>query len=60
MFYSFLAISVAALVGWVFLPLAKYFRLGKIIPHEQAAEVIGNHFGNVKDKLLNVLQLKNH
>jgi len=59
LFYSFVGISAAALIGWVILPLLKYFRLGQVISHEQAAEVIGSHFGDVKDKLLNVLQLKN-
>ncbi|MFK7982823.1 MAG: DUF4175 domain-containing protein [Saprospiraceae bacterium] len=59
LFYSFVGISAAALIGWVILPLLKYFNLGQVISHEQAAEVIGDHFGDVKDKLLNVLQLKN-
>ena len=58
MFYSFLGTSLIALVYWVFTPMIHYFRLGKLISHEQAAEIIGNHFSNVKDKLLNVLQLK--
>lgn len=35
------------------------FRLGKVISHTQAAEIIGRHFPNVQDKLLNTLQLKN-
>ncbi|MEM6317426.1 MAG: DUF4175 family protein [Bacteroidota bacterium] len=59
LFYSFVGVSLLALGGWVVMPLLKYFNLGKVISHEQAAEVIGDHFGNVKDKLLNVLQLKN-
>ena len=59
LFYSFVGISGVALIGWVILPLLKYFNLGQVISHEQAAEVIGSHFGDVKDKLLNVLQLKN-
>ncbi len=58
MFYSFLSLSFLALAYWVFSPLLSYFRLGKIISHEQAANIIGDHFGNVKDKLLNILQLK--
>lgn len=58
LFYSFVGISVLALAGWVFLPLLRYFRLGSIISHERAAQIIGSHFGNVKDKLLNVLQLR--
>ncbi len=56
--YSFLGISLLALGVWVFQPLLHYFRLGKIISHRQAAEIIGNHFTDVKDKLLNVLQLR--
>lgn len=58
LFYSFIGASSLALIGWVFLPLLRYFRLGSVISHEQAADIIGDHFGNVKDKLLNVLQLK--
>ncbi len=59
LFYSFVGISVVALVNWVLIPLLGYFRLGKVISHQRAAEIIGDHFANVKDKLLNVLQLKN-
>lgn len=58
LFFSFLGLSLMALSYWVFLPLAKYFRLGQQISHEQAASIIGDHFVDVKDKLLNILQLK--
>lgn len=58
LFYSFIGISVVTLSVLVFRPLLQYFKLGAVISHEQAASIIGRHFGNVKDKLLNVLQLK--
>ena len=58
LFYSFLGLSSLSLISWVLIPLLHYFRLGKLISHEQAAEIIGQHFGDVKDKLLNILQLK--
>lgn len=58
LFYSFVGTSVVAVTGWILVPLFKYFRLGKVISHDQAAEIIGEHFTGVKDKLLNVLQLK--
>jgi hypothetical protein len=58
LFYSFIGISVLTLGILVFRPLLHYFKLGAVISHEQAASIIGRHFGNVKDKLLNVLQLK--
>lgn len=56
--WGFLGVSAVALYEWVALPLMHYFRLGKVINHEQAALIIGQHFTNVKDKLLNILQLK--
>lgn len=58
MFYSMLTVSLGSLGVWVLQPLMHYFRLGKLISHEQAATIIGNHFPNVQDKLLNILQLK--
>lgn len=58
MFWSFLAVSGAALWAWVAVPLMHYFRLGQTISHEKAASIIGEHFTDVKDKLLNILQLK--
>ncbi len=58
LFYSFIGISLGALAYWVIAPLSRYFKLGKIISHEKAAEIIGEHFSDVKDKLLNILQLK--
>ena len=58
MFWGFLLLSGTLLYRWVGLPLLHYFHLGKVISHEQAAVIIGNHFSDVKDKLLNILQLK--
>ncbi len=58
MFYSFLGVSAASLWGWVAMPLMHFYRLGKVISHEQAAKIIGDHFADVKDKLLNILQLR--
>lgn len=58
LFYGFLT-SVALVAGnWIVLPLIHYLRLGKVISHEQAAQIIGKHFHNVEDRLLNILQLK--
>jgi hypothetical protein len=50
--------GIATLIIWIIVPLMKMQRLGKIISHEQAAQIIGTHFPEVSDKLLNVLQLK--
>lgn len=58
LFYGFIAVSVLTFIIAVLVPLLKIFRLGKVISHEKASEIIGTHFSNVQDKLLNILQLK--
>ena len=57
LFYGFIAFSLICAGVWVILPATHYFRLGSVISHDRAAAIIGDHFGNVKDKLLNLLQL---
>jgi hypothetical protein len=58
LYYSFLVLSTLTLGSLVFKPLLQYFSLGKVISHKKAAQIIGAHFQNVQDKLLNVIQLK--
>lgn len=58
LYYSFLILSITTLSSLVFKPLLQYFSLGKVISHKKAAQIIGAHFQNVQDKLLNVIQLK--
>ncbi|RZL47983.1 MAG: hypothetical protein EOP00_10430 [Pedobacter sp.] len=58
LFFSFLLISLIAIGFWIIKPALAYFKLGKTISLEQASNLIGNHFFNVKDRLLNTLQLK--
>ena len=55
---SFVLMTLTSLGYLVLWPLAQYYRLGKVISHDQAAAIIGNHFGHIQDKLLNILQLK--
>ena len=59
LFWSFLVATGYILARFIVLPLTRINRIGKIISHEQAALIIGRHFANVQDKLLNVLQLHN-
>lgn len=58
LFYSFVGITAYLLGNYVIIPVSKLYRFGTIINHNQAAEIIGNHFDEVKDKLINVLQLE--
>ncbi len=55
----FVILGAASLVSLIIIPLAKMSRLGKVISYEQAAGIIGEHFTEISDKLLNILQLKN-
>ncbi|MEZ4886799.1 MAG: DUF4175 family protein [Chitinophagales bacterium] len=57
-FFGFIALSAFVLINWIIIPLMQFFRLGKVISHEQAANIIGTHFTDVKDKLINILQLR--
>lgn len=58
LFYLYLTISFLIVFKLILIPVFKLFRIGKIISHQQAASIIGKHFNNVEDKLLNTLQLK--
>ena len=58
LFFGFIGGAIFIMVRLVAIPLMHYFKLGKIISHEKAAEIIGKYFSDVQDRLLNVLQLK--
>ncbi|AUC82976.1 DUF4175 family protein [Lacinutrix sp. Bg11-31] len=59
LFWLFVAVEVALFIKFIAIPLAKLFKLKKGINFEEASLLIGGHFPEVNDKLLNVLQLKN-
>lgn len=54
----FLVSLVAALAGWIVLPLLRMARLGQRIGYDQAARIIGRHFPQIDDRLINMLQLR--
>ena len=58
LFWTYLLLGILLLTYYVFVPLAKMFRLGRVISYEEAARIIGRHFPEVQDKLLNLLQLQ--
>lgn len=58
LFYLFIAVQIVLLIFLVIKPLSGYLKFGKIISYEQASEIIGSHFPEVKDKLTNTLQLQ--
>lgn len=58
LFWGFVTATAAVLAKLVAIPLFKLNKIGKLISHDDAAFIIGKHFTNVQDKLLNVLQLR--
>ena len=58
LFWMFLVVELFLLIRFIFLPIFKLIGLRKGISYEQSSKIIGSHFPEVQDKLLNVLQLK--
>ncbi|HEY9535751.1 MAG TPA: DUF4175 family protein [Mucilaginibacter sp.] len=58
LFYGFILLNLS-LIGWLIVPpVLSLMRLGKTLTHDEAAAIIGTHFNDINDKLLNTLQLK--
>jgi len=58
LFYGFILLNTI-LVCWLILPsILSLLKINKTLTHDEAAEIIGNHFSDIHDKLLNTLQLK--
>ncbi|WP_405610424.1 DUF4175 family protein [Polaribacter sp. Asnod1-A03] len=58
LFWLFLLVELFLLVRFIFIPISKLIGLRKGISFEDASKIIGSHFPEVEDKLLNILQLK--
>ncbi len=58
LFWLFLIVEVFLLITFIAIPIFKLLGLRKGISFNESSKMIGNHFPEVKDKLLNVLQLK--
>ncbi len=59
LFWLFVAVEVFLLAKFIVIPIFKLFKLQKGIDYTDASKIIGNHFSEVGDKLLNFLQLSN-
>jgi len=58
LFFGLLGVFVYLLIRFIAIPALKLLSLGRRISHEDASAMIGRHFPNVSDKLLNTLQLR--
>ena len=58
LFWVYCTISFLVLIRFICIPVIKMLRLSDTITHEQAAQIIGEHFYEISDKLINILELK--
>ena len=58
LFWVFIVFSTLLFIRFIVWPITKLFKLSKGIDLSDASIIIGKHFPEVKDKLLNVLQLE--
>ncbi|MFH6767335.1 hypothetical protein V8G56_01200 [Gaetbulibacter aquiaggeris] len=58
MFWLFVAVEFTLIVKFILAPVAKLLKFKEGINYEEASKIIGQHFPQVSDKLLNVLQLE--
>lgn len=56
-FFTFISITLFSLIKWVFIPIKQLMNLDKELSDENASKQIGEFFPEIKDKLLNALQL---
>ena len=57
LFWTYCLITTLIIIKLVIIPAIKMFRLTNSLSHEQAAKIIGQHFKEVSDKLINILEL---
>ncbi|PQJ68733.1 DUF4175 family protein [Polaribacter butkevichii] len=58
LFWLFLGVELFLLIRFILMPIFKLIGLRKGISDEESSKIIGSHFPEVQDKLLNILQLK--
>ena len=57
LFWTYLILNFIILIKFILLPIFHLFRIGKTLKYTEAAKIIGQHFPEIDDKILNILQL---
>jgi hypothetical protein len=57
LFYTFVLVELFLFLRFICFPIFKLSKFQKGIDYEEASKIIGNHFGEIEDKLTNFLQL---
>ena len=57
LFWFYISLNLIVLQKYIVYPLFQLLRISKTIDYKDAARIIGNHFPEIDDKILNILQL---
>ncbi|MAO71513.1 MAG: hypothetical protein CMD02_03260 [Flavobacteriales bacterium] len=57
LFWIYCSLNLIILIKFIVVPLTQLLRIGKTISFSDAAKIIGRHFPEIDDKILNILQL---
>lgn len=57
LFFAYIFSSILLIYRLMLVPVMHLMKIGKILTYEQASSIIGQHFVEIQDKLLNTLQL---
>ncbi len=56
-FYSLIALTIFIVGYYIIIPILKLLKIGKVIDYKQATKIVSEHFTEIQDKLLNILEL---
>ena len=57
MFWSYIIINLIVFGKFIAVPLLNLFDIGKTLDYKHAAKIIGQHFPEIDDKLVNLIEL---
>jgi len=57
LFWAYISITLMVFGKLLLIPTLNLFKIGKTLNYKEAAKIIGKHFPEIDDKLLNVLEL---
>ena len=57
LFWVYLSLNLIILIKFIVVPLSQLFRISKTIEYFDVSKIIGKHFPEIDDKILNILQL---
>jgi len=57
LFWTYIVINIIVFIKLIVIPILNIFKIGNRINYNEAAKIVGDHFTEIDDKLLNLLEL---